>query len=405
MLSQNVAKSTAPSYYMIRTNLPNRKPLNQWEGVYYFSGITKRQQHVLLLQRKRMQMAYIQRFNESRAVLSQKLEERPWIFQTQPEHQERFLLKEGETFNRTVEEAFALACGLARHGMHLEAAQCVESLHFSRHLTVEQYVRLIDSLAGDILQERVLHTDAMSDPALTFKLMGDEAGEARVREAYRWYEWGMDLLREEVHRRGGTSLGKKTAAASQLMNALMRVSLTGGYTHVVAVANTLYDQMGAHGIHPTMTTYELVVLSLALQGRHVEAEDIARFLHHNHSDQITIAIYDALLIGHREARAFDRCDRLWQELVDRRWPRAKPRTAEIYLRSIVDHANTSVSEPHQRFGNLNVVEKKKSRWCCPSWMSSASPARTSLGPSWTRSRTRCGSSRSTKTASTSGGGR
>lgn len=337
-LSQNVARTTVPSYYHIRTNLPQRKPQNQWEGVYYYSGITKRQQHVVLLQRKREREQFLRQYNQRVASLRGQY----------ARHQQKPLA--------VLPARLALATSLADYGLHREAAACVDVMHHARELRPMDYVNLLRSLKGSALGTCVLHSEAGCDPALTFKLLGDHAGEERAAEAYRWYDMAMTAVEREC---GAAVRPESTPAASQLTNALMETLLTCGYVHVKAVAEAVYDRMGARGISPTVSTYDHVTLALALTGNTAEAEDVFRFLRHRHGDQLTIAGYNALLLGNREAKLFDRCDGLWQELVDRRWPRANPLTCELYLRSIVDHSYTPTSEGLQRFGSVHVLEKKK----------------------------------------------
>ncbi|KPI88756.1 hypothetical protein ABL78_2135 [Leptomonas seymouri] len=337
-ISQNVARTTVPSYYHIRTNLPHRKPQNQWEGVYYFSGISKRQQHVLLLQRKREREQFLRQYNQRVASL-----------RSQFAQQQRMPLAD-------LPARLNLATNLAGCGLHTEAATCFDAMHQARELRLMDYVNLLRSLRANELGTCVLHSEAGCDPALAFKLLGDQAGEERAVEAYRWYDMAMAALEREC---GAAVLAESTPAASQLTNALMGTLLTCGYVHVKAVADAVYDRMGARGIQPTVSTYDSVMLSLALTGNTAEAEDVFRFLRHRHGEHLTINSYNALLLGNREARLFDRCDGLWQELVDRRWPRANPLTSELYLRSIVDHSYTPTSEGLQRFGNVHALEKKK----------------------------------------------
>nr|6HIV_DH Chain DH, ms55 [Trypanosoma brucei brucei]6HIW_DH Chain DH, mS55 [Trypanosoma brucei brucei]6HIZ_DH Chain DH, mS55 [Trypanosoma brucei brucei]6SG9_DH Chain DH, mS55 (KRIPP8) [Trypanosoma brucei brucei]6SGB_DH Chain DH, mS55 (KRIPP8) [Trypanosoma brucei brucei]7PUA_DH Chain DH, mS55 [Trypanosoma brucei brucei]7PUB_DH Chain DH, mS55 [Trypanosoma brucei brucei] len=349
MLSQNVAKTTVPSYYMIRTNLPHRKPQNQWEGVYYYSGITKRQRHLILLHRKREREAHMRSFNISRASVLQRLEQ---------------LSGDRKQESLPPHVRLDLAVRLAQHGLYQQATPIVDELHHQKALHAGHYALLINALACPRLGQRILHCDAQCDPALTYKLLGDENGEERAQEAYRWFDLALTSLAVDCGGRTQPShfvpyLPQGTAAASHITNALMRTLLTCGYTHVAAIPDSVYDRMGSMGISPTISTYELVMLALSLQGNMVEAESILSFLRSHHSEHITVESFNALLLGHREARQFDCCDAIWQELVDRRWPRASPLTAELYLRSIMDHANTPTSEPLQSFANINVVEKKK----------------------------------------------
>jgi hypothetical protein len=338
-LSQNVARTTVPSYYHIRTNLPQRKPQNQWEGVYYFSGITKRQQHVVLLQRKREREQFLRQYNQRVSTL-----------------RAQYALQQQKP-SAGLPARLALATELASCGLHREAASCVDAMHHAKELRSMDYVNLLRSLRASELGLCVLHSEAGCDPALTFKLLGDQAGEERAAEAYRWYNTAMSVVEREC---GGAGVrAEATPAASQLTNALMETLMTCGYVHVKAIADAVYDRMGARGINPTVSTYDNVMLSLALTGNTAEAEDVFRFLRHRHGEHMTIDSYNALLLGNREAKLFDRCDGLWQELVDRRWPRASPLTSELYLRSIVDHSYTPTSEGLQRFGSVHVLEKKK----------------------------------------------
>ncbi|KAG5473985.1 hypothetical protein CUR178_04095 [Leishmania enriettii] len=336
-LSQNVARTTVPSYYHIRTNLPQRKPQNQWEGVYYFSGITKRQQHVVLLRRRREREMYLRQHHHRVALLR---------------HQ---YAKGQESPLASLPERLMLASQLASCGMHSEAATLVDAMHRSQELRAMDYVNLISSLRAADLGTCILHSEAACDPALTFKLLGDNAGVERAAEAYRWHDMAISALGREC----GSLRPESTPAASQLTNALMCTLMTCGYAHVKAIPDAVYDRMGTRGISPTMSTYDHVMLALALTGNTAEAEDVFRFVRHRHTEHITIHSYNALLLGNREARLFDRCDELWQELVDRRFPRANPLTAELYLRSVVDHSYTPTSEGLQRFGSVHAVEKKK----------------------------------------------
>ncbi|ESS68231.1 hypothetical protein TCDM_02994 [Trypanosoma cruzi Dm28c] len=351
MLSQNVAKTTVPSYYMIRTNLPQRKPQNQWEGVYYFGGITKRQCHLILLQRKREREARMRAFSASCSNLLRLLE---------GDTQEQQQAKTQTIQLSSPHGPFDLAIRLAQHGLYQQASRIVDELHQQRALRMSHYGLLIDALSAPCLGQRILYGSAQCDPALTYKLLGDENGEERAQEAHRWFDMAFALLTAECRMSGsGRRLPQATAAATHLVNALMRALLTCGYTHVSAVPDAVYDRMGLMGISPTISTYELVMLALSLQGNMKEAESVFSFLRRHHNEHVTIGSFNALLLGHRECRQFDRCDAIWQELVDRRWPRASTLTAELYLRSIVDHSYTPTSGPLQRFGNINVVEKKK----------------------------------------------
>lgn len=439
-----MAKATVPSYYMIRTNLPQRKPQNQWEGVYYFSGITKRQRHLILLQRKRERMQALQSFeahqqhllhvwsamNSSSSSSSMPPQSITPMTQTwEPPtsgaedalHSIDHYLSQHPSHSRRV---LQFSCQLASAGLHREAVQAVRAVEsmaasavgpphralsstnshdsapsFSlgtpwKPLQATDYVTILQHFPARRLQECLLHADATGDPALTYKLLGDRGGEERAREAYELFEMGLAQLSNAAVSSSSSSASASYAStvATQLMNHLMETLLTCGYRHVLAVSSTLYDRMGVWRMSPTATTYQHVLTSLALTGNMREAEEVHQFLsrHLRPSDSSVamkagrgdtesartgllslpstpsasiadnmIKSYDALLLGYREAKAFDQCDRVWEELVDRRWPRAAVSTAELYLRSVMDHAVTPVSEPLQRFGDLNIVAKKK----------------------------------------------
>eukprot|EP00796_Vickermania_ingenoplastis_P000886 gene886-515_t len=368
MLSQNVAKMTVPSYYMIRTNLPMRKPQNQWEGVYYFSGLTKRQRHVLLLQRKRERMYALQAFDKQQKQLRNTWEN----VHIDPSSSAQDLMSSAAVPAARLAEdpqqrplLFRLACQLADCGLHQEAIQAMQYIEAAgaaaglQQLHSGHYSTLLQHLAAPRLGHCLLESDAMGDPALPFKLLGDRGGEERAMEAYALFETGLAQLADGGQQGVDAPSAMCSSAATQLVNSLMEVLLTCGYRHVKAIPNAVYDRMGELGIAPTATTYEHVLYALALIGDMRSAEDIHTFLGRHHHQQRGIRGYDALLLGYREAKAFDQCDRVWEELVDRRWPRAAVSTAELYLRSIMDHAATPVSYPLQRFGDLNVVEKKK----------------------------------------------
>lgn len=370
MLSQNVAKVTVPSYYMIRTNLPHRKPQNQWEGVYYFSGLTKRQRHLLLLQRKHARIEAMRSFDADRSQVYQvwnSLAQSGGCSASYSSLEEAFssMGPSGEPLGSNSYQCgtfFRLVCQLAHHGLHQEAGLAMQSFKSAMEegdrkdgrLHVSHFSTLLQHMPAQRLGLCLRDSDANGDPALIYKLLGDRGGEERANEAYEIFEEGLSYLSK---RSSGPSY--VSSAATQLVNNLMETLLTCGYRHVKAVPNTIYDRMGTLGIPPTATTYEHVLTGLALIGDMHSAEAVHCFLSRHHDQHQSIRSYDAMLLGYREAKAYDKCDQLWQQLVDRRWPRAAVSTAELYLRSIVDHSLTPVSEPLQRFGELNVVEKKK----------------------------------------------
>lgn len=309
------------------------------------------------------------------------------------------------------------SCQLANAGLHREAVQAVRAVeavaaapphhHLAspharegtetlasgtpwKALQATDYASVLQHFPARRLHECLLHTDAAGDPALTYKLLGDRGGEERAQEAYELFEMGLAQLSNTAV--SSSSSCYSSTVATQLMNHLMETLLTCGYRHVLAVSSTLYDRMGVWGMAPTATTYQHVLTSLALTGNMRAAEEVHQFLCRHVCPSASslaritgrggetesasstallstpptppvvdniIKSYDALLLGYREAKAFDQCDRVWEELVDRRWPRAAVSTAELYLRSVMDHAVTPVSEPLQRFGDLNVVAKKK----------------------------------------------
>lgn len=340
MLSQNVAKSTVPSYYMIRTNLPHRKPQNQWQGVFYFSGITKRQQKRILLNHKHSMNSEISNFQSSCLATIQALES--WKAQCADSSKSQPAIA-------SPLDAVRLICKLNAHGLIHHSAPLVDELHASRCLSPAEYAAIIRSLAADRVGLNVLRTSAQHDPSLTYKLLGDRQGSDRAAEAYRIFDMAHTSL---------NAVGKKGVSAAHY-NALMKVLITCGFENVTRVASTLYDELGSRQIAPTAATYELVMQSLALQGNTTEAESVLSFLRNNHADEITVGMMNQLIMGHRENKMFDRCDIVWNELVDRRWPRANVLSAELYLRSIVDHSYTRATSAMEKNGLIHVVEKKK----------------------------------------------
>lgn len=337
MLSQNTAKSTVPSYYMIRTNLPTRKPQNQWQPVYYFAGITHRQQRRILLTHKRREAA-------SNAVLSATT-----VSAIQSADAFRALDKQ-QRLAAPLAGRLDLARNLYAHGLVHLAAPIVDELHSSRNLTSFEYASLIRSLSAEAVGRNVLHTSAQCDIALTYKLMAEKQGGERAAEAQRLFE---------LAHTGLNAMGRRGVSAAHY-NALMDVLLTCGFDEVKQISQVLYDQLGARQIPPTARTYELVLRSLVLQGNTTEAESVLSFLRSHHADELSVDMMNSMILGYRETKTFDQCDAIWNELVDRRWPRANTLSAELYLRSIVDHSYTQVgSKAMSRSSRVNTVEKKK----------------------------------------------
>lgn len=336
MLSQNSAKSTVPSYYMIRTNLPARKPQNQWQPVYYFAGISKKQQRLVLLQHKRREIA-------SNAALSAS---------TVAAIQQSDAFRSLELQKRLADPVAALdvARNLYSHGLVHLAAPIVDELHGTRKLTPFEYASLIRSLACDAIGRNVLQTSAQCDVTLTYKLMGEKQGSERAAEAHRLFD---------MAHTGLNAMGRRGVGAAHY-NALMDVLLTCGFDQVKQVSESLYDQLGARQVAPTGRTYELVLRSLTLLGKTDEAEGVLSFVRSHHPDALSTDMMNSMILGHRETKMYDQCDSVWNELVDRRWPRANTLSAELYLRSIVDHSYTQVgSDAMSKSGRVNTVEKKK----------------------------------------------
>jgi hypothetical protein len=336
MFSQNTAKSTVPSYYMIRTNLPARKPQNQWQPVYYFAGTTQRQQRRILLTHKRREAA-------SNAALSAST-----VSAIQRSDAFRALDKQKRLAAPLV--GLDIARNLYSHGLVHLASPIVDELHSTRNLTSFEYASLIRSLSAEAVGRNVLQTSAQCDITLTYKLMAERQGGERAAEAQRLFE---------MAHTGLNAMGRSGVSAAHY-NALMDVLLTCGFDEVKQVSHILYDQLGARQIAPTARTYELVIRSLVLLGNTAEAEGVLSFIRSHHPDEMTVDMMNSMILGHRETKTYDQCDSIWNELVDRRWPRANTLSAELYLRSIVDHSYTQVgSKAMSLSGRLNTVEKKK----------------------------------------------
>jgi len=343
MMSQNAAKSAVPSYYMIRTNLPHRPPLNQWQPVLYYAGITKRDQRRILLRHRKAEEVEHSAYQKSlSATLS--------AFDAWKQAPRRNASEvESAMAASSPQDLLRLVVQLNDHGLVHLSAPLVDQLHEQRRLSVAEYSTLISSLQAKRTGLHVLRSAAQHDPALTFKLMGDRQGSERAAEAQRISDMALTATKAFHHRN----------ASSVIYNALMEVYMTCGYDRVKQVSGTVYDALGVHQISPTQRTYELVIQSLALQGNTMEAEHVLNFLRNRHADQITVGMINHLILGHRENKTFDQCDVLWNELVDRRWPRADVLSAELYLRSIVDHSYTRATDSVGRSGRIHTVEKKK----------------------------------------------
>ncbi len=361
MLSQNVAKVTVPSYSHIRTTIPHRQPFFQWQGVFYFSGITKRRQNGILLARKKAAQAASAQLQSRSTELSQKFEAifASRVFRSsQIEEANHGGGRAADSPSSAVVPATAatvvtrvnsadwleFAVELGSFGLVDLLAPVTDALHATGVLTSADYAQLISCCAADDLGASLCASLAGFDPALVPKLLADRRGSDRAAVARRVFSMAVDA-------------GVTVTAAH--FNALMKVLLTAGYDAACSVSGSLYDHMGVVGVQPNAATYELVLASLAMQGNTDEAEHVMLFLQSQCADHVTIGHYNAILAGFREARLYDKCDQLWQELCDRRWPRPSVATAEIYLRSIIDHSYQTMSDPMSKMSHINVVEKKK----------------------------------------------
>ena len=356
MLSQNVAKVTVPSYSHIRTSIPHRQAQFQWQGVFYFSGITKQRQNSILLSRKKAAQKALATLESQSSRLTQRFDAE-FAAVAFPQNPDASISSGGTAIRITkpftiarenAQEWLFFCSELCEHGLVDLASPIADHLHSSKCLSSADYAYLIASCAADKLAASILHSHAQNDPTLVLKLLADRRGADRAALARRLFTMANDVF--------GASEGAITAIH---FNALMKVLLTAGYDAASTVSGSLYDHMGNVGVQPNATTYERVLTSLALQGKISEAEHVLAFLQANCAEHVTIAHYNHLLAGYRESKMYDKCDQLWQEIYDRRWPRANILTAEIYLRSIVDHSYQAMSDPLSKMGNVNVVEKKK----------------------------------------------
>uniref|UniRef100_A0A7S4KL67 Pentatricopeptide repeat-containing protein n=1 Tax=Paramoeba aestuarina TaxID=180227 RepID=A0A7S4KL67_9EUKA len=148
-----------------------------------------------------------------------------------------------------------------------------------------------------------------------------------------------------------------------ILNALMEVMISGGFQSCQQVFEKTYDSIGKFpGLNPTLDTYLYTMRALCLCGNIKEAESIFHWLKQALGSQglgNDTRPYDILLEGYRDVKDYESCDALMKELMDARFPTIMPRTAELYLRSIIDRAYTPLAGDMSYYGQPYHAELKR----------------------------------------------
>lgn len=326
MAQQRISPLPVPSFHHWRFNMPTFGNLhNQWKGVYYPSAL--RPQHVqsILLAKKRRVEREEKAFRGRRDAAL-----RAWDANA------------GKA--PTVAQLLPALEGLNRVALHdVASGNMFDIVAAFPQLSAAVGADVIASYSAPGVVEMLLRVETDYDVPQAFKRAGDWGGHSRCRSASQ--------LLDSV---------TTTGAASILhVNAAMRTHLTGGFDEATRVHKHLYDLIGMCRLLPNADTYHLVMQALCLTGNPHDADAIFRFLRTNHADHVTVDMYHTMLWGWRLEKAYDRCDELWAELVDRRVPRATPAIADEYIRGIVELSNAPVSATATQFGQWHTVERKR----------------------------------------------
>lgn len=353
MFSQNVAKITPPSHFYFRSQLPIQQAIHQWKAVYYFSGLSNRVRRTLALREKASLVEATHYFESKKENL----------LTNEDRMQGSVLLAPAALASPTfkLSEVVQHIESLNEYGFTDLSYPYIQLLHSKGLLTnANDIAAIIRSYRCEGVRRHLLHTTAKYDPAESLKQLAEHRGAERAGDARRVLEMAHERL----------TPSQLTACYNAYMEALM----TCGYDGMRAIAHQVYDQMGQLSIPPTLTTYEHVILALGLTGDMAEAEQVANYVISSgfpsatshlasSSDPVTaqklLPIYHALLIGYRENKIFDKCDMIWKELVEHRSPRPNAITADLYLRSIIDLSYLRTSNTYAKFGEMNIVEKKR----------------------------------------------
>lgn len=421
MFSQNVAKITPPSHFYFRSQLPLRQDIKQWKAVYYFSGLSNRVRRSLALQDKAAlveatrafegrKVAVLSRDDAVQSALLPILRSGAGVGVVPDNNNSSTKISAAEAPERIVAHVVALN----EMGFTDLSTPYIHVLHSHRGAkkgettaaiaaaleTPADYARLIGSYKAEAVRHHLFCTSAKYDYVQSLKQVAEHRAAERAGEAARVLELAIEKFAASPQNASAAASGalltpEVAASLAPCFNAYMDVMLTCGFDGMQSVPNFIYDKMGELGVTPTLTTYENVILALGLIGEMAEAEQVANFVISRgfpaaienagivssssasssassssslsgggHSvasiaSQKLLPIYHALLMGYRENRMFDKCDLVWAELVQNRQPRPNATTAEIYLRSIVDHSYTRTSDTYARFAELNTVEKKR----------------------------------------------
>ena len=327
---------------MFKNNMPTHSNISQYQPVFYFSGLSKFAQHQLLLSRKRRAQRTQRQFDTLRGSLIAK--------------DQNVLEGPKKMDGSGMATLFHHTLMLNHYGLVDRAVPHISTLHHSKLLSPLDYALLIRSFSAEALRRCVCAANAQDDVVLSWKLVADHQGAERAHEARNVVDLCFDRFNSKM---SNNVAGSNDGFGSTHIDALMSVYVTCGYESLCAVSAHLYDHMSTLRIPPTRHTYASVMLSLGLQGEVNEAQQVLSFLRDRCPEEIRIEHYNALLMGHRDSLEYEQCDQVWNSLVDSRHPKASVLTAELYLRSVVDHSYQKTATSQSRFSELTQIEKKK----------------------------------------------
>lgn len=349
----------APSYHGFMFRYPSTDLLHQYRPVYYSSGI--RPAHF-----RSLQASHRARIAEAKQALET---ERAGAINFSQSCSNSSISSSSKT------EA---AVRLASAGLPTEASAVFLSQHQAGKgkLAPVDYCRYISALGAPRVFDHLMHGEANFDKAVAFKMMGDFGGNSRAQEALSAFEMAAEALSISSKDSSSNNVSGGGGSFNKIMfyNSLMQALLSCGFENVRRVSGDVYDSIGAAKLNPIPATYKAVMLSLCLQANPDEAANILSFLRSSRptsspspssssstsSSILDIGMFNNLMLGYREARIFDKVDEIWSELVDRRVPMPNVETSEEMIRSVVELANTPLTDPALQFkAQLNVVERKR----------------------------------------------
>ena len=350
-----------PSFHGWFFRFPATDLQNQYRPVYYASGITKT--HF-----RQLQQAHRGRIQRCRATIEQQraaaLATKAALVNATTTTATATSSSTAAAGNSTASQLVDAAVRLAALGLPSDSSPLFLTLHQAQRLSGNDYARYIAALAAPDVFAHLHGGEANFDRAVTYKMMGDYGGSARANEAVSAFELACAALSAPPSNVAARRTVDTAAVTRQrqllLHNALMQTLLSCGYDNVRRVSGDVYDSIGVAGLAPTSATYRHVMTSLCLLANPDEANHVLTFLRAKCAAELDTGMFNTLMLGYREARAFDRVDELWAEMVDSRCPAPDVGSAEEVLRSIVELGNTPLSQQNlQMRGQTNVVERKR----------------------------------------------